>query len=128
MSANEPSLKVFSLKTLGFICEDIDSECLDSDVILTAIVEGMRKETQNVEIIVAACDAFFNCLKFIEKNFEKENEVFFSFLFFSFLFLSFFLSFYYSFAFILSPSPFLTPPPEEGYYEHAVGHSLCQPR
>ena len=39
----EPSLKVYSLKTLGFICEDIDHcEALDSDVILTAIVQGMR--------------------------------------------------------------------------------------
>uniref|UniRef100_A0A7S4KR14 Importin N-terminal domain-containing protein n=1 Tax=Paramoeba aestuarina TaxID=180227 RepID=A0A7S4KR14_9EUKA len=71
---NEPSLKVYSLKTLGYICEDIQTETLQSDVILTAIVQGMKKETQNVDIIVAACDAFYNCLKFIEKNFENENE------------------------------------------------------
>mmetsp|Transcript_382 Transcript_382/g.551 ORF Transcript_382/g.551 Transcript_382/m.551 type:complete len:389 (+) Transcript_382:115-1281(+) len=74
--AVDPQIKVNSLKTLGFICEDIAPEALESssDKILTAIISGMRRETQNVEIILAACDSFLNCLRFIRKNFEVIDE------------------------------------------------------
>jgi len=71
-----PHHKIASLKTLGYICEDIQPEALrdNSDAILTAVIQGIRRETQNVDIIVAAGDAFYNCLKFIERNFDVPNE------------------------------------------------------
>ncbi len=72
-----PTHKIAALKTLGFICEDIRPEALEksSDSILSAVIQGIRRETQNVEMIVAAGDALFNCLKFIEKNFNNPEEV-----------------------------------------------------
>ena len=76
-----PNHKIAALKTLGFICEDIQPEALEksSDSILSAVIQGIRRETQNVEMIVAAGDALFNCLKFIEKNFNNPQEVLVSF-------------------------------------------------
>ena len=71
-----PNHKIAALKTLGFICEDIHPDALEksSDSILSAVIQGIRRETQNVEMIVAAGDALFNCLKFIEKNFNNPEE------------------------------------------------------
>ena len=44
-SASTPQLKQSSLKVLGYICEEIDPDVLESqsNLILTAVIQGMRK-------------------------------------------------------------------------------------
>ena len=148
-SSSEPHIKVYSLKTIGFICEDISREAIESksDSILTAVMSGMQRfllsfflplflfslsflslsflslplslslflplslsppplslslslflsfsffflffflsppvfisrvfyrSTENVDIIIAACDSFLNCIKFVKKNFAVLEEV-----------------------------------------------------
>ena len=67
--AVDPQIKVNSLKTLGFICEDIAPEALESssDKILTAIISGMRRFNPFFSLVffVFSCLLFwFSCLLF----------------------------------------------------------------
>lgn len=68
--------KQASLECLGFICEDIDPKVLKgkSNEILIAIVNGMRKESGNFDVILAACKALNNCLEFITSNMKVKQE------------------------------------------------------
>ncbi|KAK7575826.1 hypothetical protein V9T40_012112 [Parthenolecanium corni] len=70
------SMKEASLETIGYICQDIDHDCLipHSNSILTAIVHGMRKEVTNNHVRMAATTALLNSLEFTKANFEKEME------------------------------------------------------
>lgn len=43
-----------------------------SNQILTAIVNGMRKEEPSDYVRLAACNALFNSLEFTRNNFAKE--------------------------------------------------------
>jgi importin subunit beta-1 len=68
-----------SLQTIGYICETDDSELRDalathSNAILTAVVQGARKEEPNNEIRVAAITALGDSLEFVRTNFENEGE------------------------------------------------------
>lgn len=69
-------MKHSSLEALGFICEQIDPEILEkkSNVILTAVVQGMRKEETDDEVRLAATRALLNALEFVRTNFENESE------------------------------------------------------
>jgi importin subunit beta-1 len=72
-----PGLKQATLEALGFVCEEIDAEHLEEaevNAMLTAIVQGMRKEEPDVEIRLAACVALRNALYFAVNNFEHDNE------------------------------------------------------
>lgn len=72
-------LKQASLTTLGFICETQDAELRQSlvqhsNAILTAVVQGARKEEPNLEVRLAAIDALGNSLEFVDSNFKNEGE------------------------------------------------------
>jgi len=71
--------KQASLTTIGFICETDDQDLRDSlaqhsNAILTAVVQGARKEETNVEIRNAAITALGDSLEFVRTNFENEGE------------------------------------------------------
>lgn len=70
------SLKEQTLEAIGYICQDIDPEHLavQANSILTAIVQGMRKEEPSNNVRLAATTALFNSLEFTKGNFDKENE------------------------------------------------------
>ncbi|OCF59034.1 importin subunit beta-1 [Kwoniella mangroviensis CBS 10435] len=69
-------LRVATLQAVGFICEVIDPEILSarSNEILTAVVQGARKEEPSHEVQHAAIQALLNSLEFIRDNFEREGE------------------------------------------------------
>jgi len=70
------NLKQATLEALGYICEDINPSILESrsNEILTAVVQGMRKEELNNEVKLAATNALYNSLEFARNNFENETE------------------------------------------------------
>ncbi|WRT64981.1 uncharacterized protein IL334_001922 [Kwoniella shivajii] len=69
-------LRVSTLQAVGFICEVIQPEILSarSNEILTAVVQGARKEEPSHEVQHAAIQALLNSLEFIRDNFEREGE------------------------------------------------------
>ena len=72
-------LKQASLVTIGFICETEDSQLRNalsaySNSILTAVVQGARKEEPNIEVRNSAVSALSDCLEFVRANFENEGE------------------------------------------------------
>ena len=90
-NVTEPSatemLKESSLEAIGYICQDINPDILEtqSNQILTAIVNGMRKEEPSDHVRLAASNALLNSLEFTRSNFAKEvkkktNLISFSFL------------------------------------------------
>lgn len=71
--------KQASLTTIGFICESQDSDLRaslvgHSNAILTAVVQGARKEETNLEVRLAAITALGDSLEFVENNFKHEGE------------------------------------------------------
>ncbi|PNS17267.1 Importin subunit beta-1 [Sphaceloma murrayae] len=71
--------KQASLTTIGFICETEDQELRDrlsehSNAILTAVVQGARKEEPNLDVRHAAISALGDSLEFVRSNFENEGE------------------------------------------------------
>lgn len=72
-------LKQASLTTIGFICESQDTELRaslvqHSNAILTAVVQGARKEEQNADVRLAAIYALGDSLEFVDSNFKNEGE------------------------------------------------------
>lgn len=72
-------LKQASLATIGFICETEDSELRESlvqhsNAILTAVVQGARKEETNLDVRNAAITALGDSLEFVRTNFDNEGE------------------------------------------------------
>ncbi|CAG8980502.1 hypothetical protein HYALB_00012612 [Hymenoscyphus albidus] len=72
-------LKQASLTTLGFICESPDEQLRmsliqHSNAILTAVVQGARKEEPNPEVRLAAIYALGDSLEFVDSNFKNEGE------------------------------------------------------
>ena len=68
-----------SLTTIGYICESQDSELrlalvAQSNAILTAVVQGARKEEANSEVRLAAITALGDSLEFVSSNFKHEGE------------------------------------------------------
>jgi len=74
--ASTSVLKECTLQSIGYICQDIDSRCLEASAneILTAIVHGMRRDEPANQVKVAATNALLNSLEFTRGNFEKEAE------------------------------------------------------
>ena len=86
------SLRVATLTAIGYICESIVSSHLvvnvklislrgyqkpeilasRSNEILTAVVQGARKEEVNAEVNASAMRALYNSLEFVRENFERE--------------------------------------------------------
>jgi importin subunit beta-1 len=72
-----PTARQATLEALGYMCEDLEPEHLEQgeiDVVLTAIVHGIRTEEPDTEVRLAAINALLNALDFAESNFEKDNE------------------------------------------------------
>jgi importin subunit beta-1 len=71
-------VKRASLLAIGYICETSDPSnsgvAAQADGILTAIVQGARKEEPNVVVRLTALNALVNSLEFIRINFDKEGE------------------------------------------------------
>jgi importin subunit beta-1 len=72
-------LKQASLTTIGFICESEDLDLRESlvqhsNAILTAVVQGARKEETNVDVRLAAISALGDSLEFVRENFKNEGE------------------------------------------------------
>lgn len=71
--------KQASLTTIGYICESQDQELRNaliahSNAILTAVVQGARKEESNIEVRFAAITALGDSLEFVASNFKHEGE------------------------------------------------------
>ncbi|KAL7297769.1 hypothetical protein TKK_0008804 [Trichogramma kaykai] len=69
-------MKEATLETIGYICQEIDSEVLvtQSNQILTAIVHGMKGSDTSIHVRLAATSALLNSLEFTKGNFEIESE------------------------------------------------------
>lgn len=72
-------LKQASLTTIGFICESQEADLRaslvqHSNAILTAVVQGARKEEPNPEVRLAAIYALGDSLEFVDSNFKNEGE------------------------------------------------------
>ena len=79
VSEGADHLKQTSLSTIGFICETQEADLRDSltqhsNAILTAVVQGARKEETNLEVRNAAITALGDSLEFVRTNFENEGE------------------------------------------------------
>jgi importin subunit beta-1 len=71
--------KQASLTAIGYICETDDQELRDnlaahSNAILTAVIQGARKEEANPDVRNAAITALSDSLEFVRSNFENEGE------------------------------------------------------
>ena len=79
VGSGSDSKKQASLTAIGFICETEDQNLRDSlaqhsNAILTAVVQGARKEEPNNDIRNAAITALGDSLEFVRTNFENEGE------------------------------------------------------
>ena len=73
------NLKQSSLATIGYICESDDPELRQnlvqhSNAILTAVVQGARKEETNLDVRNAAINSLSDSLDFVRTNFDNEGE------------------------------------------------------
>ncbi|KAL2021008.1 hypothetical protein VTK56DRAFT_7782 [Thermocarpiscus australiensis] len=71
--------KQASLTAIGFICESEDPDLRNSlvshsNAILTAVVQGARKEEPSNEVRLAAITALGDSLEFVGNNFKHEGE------------------------------------------------------
>lgn len=71
-------LRIATLQTIGYICEVVQPQFLSarSNEILTAVVQGARKEEPSTDVQAAAINALYNSLEFIRDNFEREVRLF----------------------------------------------------
>ncbi|MCJ1308544.1 karyopherin beta [Agyrium rufum] len=79
VGSGEAQLKQASLVTIGYICESDDTNLRESLVahsnsILTAVVQGARKEEENPDVRYSAITALSDSLDFVKTNFENEGE------------------------------------------------------
>ena len=79
VASGSASLKQSSLTTIGFVCESDDMELREtlaaqSNAILTAVVQGARKEETDNDVRLAALTALSDATEFIRTNFENEAE------------------------------------------------------
>lgn len=79
VSQGQDHQKQASLTTIGFVCDTDDIELRDalahhSNAILTAVVQGARKEETNNDVRFAAISALSDSIEFVRSNFENEGE------------------------------------------------------
>ncbi|CAO0794425.1 unnamed protein product [Mucor circinelloides] len=71
------NVKQIALQTIGYICESMQPELLSThqkNALLTAIIDGSRREQLDVEVKIAAIKSLYNSLEFIRDNFEISME------------------------------------------------------
>ncbi|KAG9295964.1 hypothetical protein G9A89_011816 [Geosiphon pyriformis] len=75
-NTDNTQLKQATLTAIGYVCESIEHEILaaQSGSILTAVVQGARKEEPSQDVRRAAITALYNSLEFIRDNFDREGE------------------------------------------------------
>jgi len=74
--SEENKIKQSSLKTLGYICEELDSTVLDKEqtnLIISALLEALVSNAANEEIMKISIEAVLHSLVFAE-NIFNENE------------------------------------------------------
>ena len=74
---NVPIARQSTLEALGYSCEELNAIGLDQgtvDSILTAVVQGIRKEEADNDVRLAATTALLNALTFAQANFQKDAE------------------------------------------------------
>ncbi|KAF3000015.1 karyopherin beta [Neopestalotiopsis sp. 37M] len=79
VSSGAPHQKQASLTCIGYICESQDPDLRaalisHSNAILTAVVQGARKEETNNEVRLSAISALGDSLEFVGNNFKHEGE------------------------------------------------------
>ena len=79
VSEGQDHQKQASLGTIGYICEIQDNGLRQSlaqysNTILTAVVQGARKEESNEDVRLSAMTALGDSLEFVRSNFENEGE------------------------------------------------------
>lgn len=82
MNAQPPDhgVRQATLEALGYVCEEMAQRRdevltpLEVNMILTAVVSGMRPEEPSVETRLAATTALSNAVEFAEHNFENKKE------------------------------------------------------
>ncbi|ORZ02697.1 armadillo-type protein [Syncephalastrum racemosum] len=75
VATEDLALKATSLRTLGYLCENMDTKVLgaQSNEILTAVIHGAHSANPS-EIQLIALQTLYNCLSFVKANFECEGE------------------------------------------------------
>ncbi|KAI8354340.1 armadillo-type protein [Mortierella sp. GBAus27b] len=75
-TTDNTNLKQCTLQAIGFVCETIHRDILTGQAnnILTAVVQGARKEEPSEAVRLAAISALYNSLEFVEENFKREGE------------------------------------------------------
>lgn len=73
---NNPRQRQAALQAIGFTCEVVDPAVLStqSNEILTAVIQGARKEETSPDVQLAALHALLNSLEFVRSNFERDGE------------------------------------------------------
>lgn len=79
IATGSDQLKQASLIAIGFICESQDPELRESlaaqsNAILTAVVQGARREEPNMDVRNAAMTALGDSIDFVRTNMENEGE------------------------------------------------------
>jgi importin subunit beta-1 len=79
VATGSDQLKQASLITIGFICESQDADLRESliahsNAILTAVVQGARREETNMDIRYAAIKALSDSVDFVRSNMDNEGE------------------------------------------------------
>ncbi|CAI7677471.1 Armadillo-like helical [Penicillium cosmopolitanum] len=79
VASGSDSLKQSSLTTIGYICDSQDTELRESliehsNAILTAVVQGARREEPNMEVRFAAINALSDAVDFVRSNMDNEGE------------------------------------------------------
>ena len=71
-----PNFTVYNTCFLGYLCEEISPQIIGSQAnnILTAIIQGMRRDEYSNRVRLAACKALLNSLDFTKANFDTEQE------------------------------------------------------
>lgn len=74
--AGNSRLRQAALQAIGFTCEVVHPAVLSaqSNEILTAVIQGARKEETVPEVQYAALQALLNSLEFVRSNFERDGE------------------------------------------------------
>ena len=79
VASGSDALKQSSLTTIGYICESQDTDLrasliAHSNAILTAFVQGARREEPNMEVRYAAINALSDAVDFVRSNMDNEGE------------------------------------------------------